>query len=62
MSVIEENFKDQKHYLKIGNYTDSLSDFNMADNANNDNLRDSYRKKIEPWLSAILQSDHFVVV
>jgi hypothetical protein len=58
MSVIEENFKDQKHYLKIGNYTDSLSDFNMADNANNDNLRDSYRKKIEPWLSAILQSDH----
>ncbi len=58
MGVIEKDFKDYKSCLKIGNYIDYLEKFDASNDFAKNSLRDAYKKKIEPWLSAILQSDH----
>ena len=58
MDLFGEKKSESKHCLKIGNYINYLDDFETIDTSNKSLNREIFKKKIEPWMSAILQSDH----
>jgi hypothetical protein len=49
-----ETIKEAKNYLKIGSYEQVVEQIA----SNDDSTRETYKKQIEPWLSAALQSEH----
>ena len=49
-----EEIKRAKNFLKIGSYEQVIEQIASDDNSS----REIYKKQIEPWLSAALQSEH----
>lgn len=48
-----ECLKERQKCIKIGNKFDYLEEFDETEQS-----RGQIRKKVEPWLSAVLQSEH----
>lgn len=49
-----EKIKKARNFLKIGSYEQVVEEISPDDNS----TRETYKKQIEPWLSAALQSEY----
>lgn len=49
-----EKIREAENFLKIGSYEQEVKKIEPDDNSS----RETYKKQIEPWLSAALQSEH----
>ena len=58
MNYTFEQIRNSKNYIKIGTKEELVDELPLSDT----NSREKYKKIIEPWLSASLQSEHISVL